>query len=40
MKSTGSVVTYLIFEFSYVHSSMFYLHVYVSIVHILCIKMR
>jgi len=36
MKSTGSVVTYLIFEFSFQHVLFTCIHYYVCIVHILC----
>jgi len=40
MKSTDSVVTYLIFEFSFQHVLFTRIRYYVCIVHILCMKMH
>ena len=40
MKSTGSVVTDLIFEFSFQHVLFTCIRYYVCIVHILCMKMH
>jgi len=40
MKSTGSVVTHLIFEFSSQHVLFTCIRYYVCIVHILCMKMH
>jgi len=40
MKYTASVVTYLIFEFSFQHVLFTRIRYYVCIVHILCMKMH